>query len=134
MPAGSSCRSRSSFTCSPHKGGTIHLLLSRPCSGFATEPLASYPRAIQRLQREGHLGHEVEHRTSKYLNNVIEADHGALKRVIRPTRGFQRMTTAYATLKGFEVMRMIRRGHCVLREAGAKGEIRLVNQSFGLAA
>jgi transposase-like protein len=27
-------------------------------------------------------------------NNIIEADHGALKRVIRPTHGFQRMKTA----------------------------------------
>jgi transposase-like protein len=43
-------------------------------------------------------------------NNIIKADHSALKRVIRPTRGFQRMKTASATLKGFEVMRMIRRG------------------------
>jgi transposase-like protein len=105
-----------------------------PPFSITTDKHASYPRAIQRLQREGHLRHEVERRTSKYLNNVIEADHGALKRVIRPTRGFQRMTTAYATLKGFEVMRMIRRGHCLLREAGAKGEIRLVNRLFGLAA
>ena len=67
-------------------------------------------------------------------NNIIEADHGALKRVIRPTRGFQRMETASATLKGFEVMRMIRRGHCMLPEPGVTGEIRLVNQLFGLAA
>jgi IS6 family transposase len=35
---------------------------------------------------------------------------------------------------GFEIMRMIRRGHCDLREPGATGEIRLVNQLFGLAA
>ena len=77
---------------------------------------------------------DVEHRTSKYLNNIIEADHGALKRMIRPTRGFQRMKTAAATLKGFEVMRMIRRGDCILRQAGPIGEIRLVNQFFGLAA
>jgi transposase-like protein len=62
---------------------------------------------------KGNLGVDVEHRTSKYLNNIIEADHGALKRVIRPTRGFQRMKTASAPLKGFEVMRMIRRGHCI---------------------
>jgi transposase, IS6 family len=40
------------------------------------------------------LSKDVEHRTSKYLNNIIEADHGALKRMIRPTRGFQRMKTA----------------------------------------
>jgi hypothetical protein len=44
------------------------------------------------------------------------------------------MKTARATLKGIEVMRMIRRGHCVLTRAGAIGEIRLVNQLFGLAA
>jgi transposase, IS6 family len=68
------------------------------------------------------------------LNNIIKADHGALRRMIRPTRGFQRMKTAYTTLKGFEVMRMIRRGHCVLTQTGATGEIRLVNRLFGLAA
>ncbi|WP_455851189.1 DDE-type integrase/transposase/recombinase [Mesorhizobium sp. BHbdii] len=67
-------------------------------------------------------------------NNTIEADHGALKRVIRPTRGFQRMKTAYATIKGFAVMRMIRRGPCMLPESGATGEIHLVNQLLGLAA
>jgi len=39
-----------------------------------------------------------------------------------------------ATLKGFEVMRMIHRGHCMLRHPGATGEIRLVNQLFGLIA
>ena len=105
-----------------------------PPSSITTDKLASYPKAIRRLQSEGLLSKEVEHRTSKYLNNVIEADHGALKRVIRPTRGFQRMKTAYATLKGFEVMRMIRRGHCILQAAGTTGEIRLVNQLFGLAA
>jgi hypothetical protein len=33
----------------------------------------------------------TKHRTCKYLNNIIEADHGALKRVIRPVRGFQTM-------------------------------------------
>ena len=38
MPAMSSCRLPRSFTCSPHECGTGHLLLSRPCSGFATEP------------------------------------------------------------------------------------------------
>ncbi len=105
-----------------------------PPSSITTDKLASYPKAIRRLQNEGLLPKDVEHRTSKYLNNIIEADHGALKRPIRPTRGFQRMATAYATLKGFEVMRMIRRSHCILSRPGLKGEIRLVNQMVGLAA
>jgi transposase-like protein len=94
----------------------------------------SSSKRIRILQSEGLLSNDVEHRTSKYLNNVIEADHGALKRVIRPTRGFQRMRTAYTTIKGFEVMRMIRRGHCVLPQPNVTGEIRLVNQLFGLGA
>ena len=112
----------------------LKTLKAFPPSSITTDKLASYPKAIQRLQDEGLLSKHVEHRTSKYLNNIIEADHGALKRVIRPTRGFQQIKTARAALKGFEVMRMIRRGHCVLARPGAIGEIRLVNQLFGLAA
>ncbi len=42
------------------------------------------------------------------------------------------MTMASATTRGFEVMRMIRRGHYGLAQRGATGEIRLVNQLFGL--
>jgi transposase-like protein len=105
-----------------------------PPSSITTDKLASYPKAIRRLQNNGLLPQDVEHRTSKYLNNIIEADHGALKRVIRPTRGFQTMKTAAATLTGFETMRMIRRGHCIQRERQAAGEVRLVNQLFGLVA
>jgi hypothetical protein len=45
---------------------------------------------------------------------TVDPDHGALERMIGPTRGFQRMATAFATIKGFEVMRMIRHGHCGL--------------------
>jgi transposase-like protein len=112
----------------------IKVMSHSPPFSITTDKLAAYPKAILRLQDEGLLPKHVEHRTSKYLNNILEADHGALKRVIRPTRGFQSMKTAAATLTGFEIMRMIRRGHCIQRECRATGEIRLVNQLFGLAA
>jgi transposase-like protein len=105
-----------------------------PPSSITTNKLASYPKAIRRLQGEGLLSKDVEHRTSKYLTNIIGADHAALKRVIRPTHGFQTMNTAAATLKGFEIMRMIRRSHYIQRDRRAAGEIRLVNQLYGLAA
>jgi transposase, IS6 family len=105
-----------------------------PPSSITTDKLASYPKAILRLQNEGLLPNDVVHRTSKYLNNILEADHGALKRVIRPTRGFQSMKTAAATLTGFEIMRMFRRSHCIQRKRQATGEIRLISQLFGLAA
>src|SRR5512134_1672793 len=78
-----------------------------PPVSITTDKLGSYPKALRRLKRTGELKDTVRHRTSKYLNNRIEADHGALKRLIRPTRGFQSMKTAYATIKGFEIMRMI---------------------------
>ncbi|WP_414476200.1 DDE-type integrase/transposase/recombinase [Microvirga sp. M2] len=61
-------------------------------------------------------------------NNILEADHGTLKRVIRPTCSFQTMKTAAATLTGFEIMRMLRRGHYNKRGCRATGEIRLNNQ------
>jgi transposase-like protein len=62
------------------------------------------------LKREGKLDRETAHRQVKYLNNVIEADHGKLKILIKPVRGFKSIPTAYATIKGFEVMRALRKG------------------------
>jgi transposase, IS6 family len=44
------------------------------------------------------------------------------------------MKTASATIKGFEIIRMIRRGHCIFKDPGAKGEVRFVNKLFDIAA
>jgi len=44
------------------------------------------------------------------------------------------MKTAYATIKGFEVMRMIRRGHCITCKPHVKDEIHRVNKLFDVAA
>ncbi|WP_262268884.1 transposase [Microvirga yunnanensis] len=71
-----------------------------PPSSITADRLAFYPKSIRRLQSEVLLSKDAVHPTSKYLNNIIEADHSALKRVIRPTRGFQRMKIASATIKG----------------------------------
>ncbi len=32
------------------------------------------------------------HRQVKYLNNIIEADHGKLKRLVKPVRSFKSMS------------------------------------------
>ncbi len=103
-----------------------------PPSSITTDQLGSYPKAILRLQREGRLAAGTKHRTCKYLNNIIEADHGALKQVIRPSRGFQTMKTAAATIKGFEVMRMIRRGHCLTCKPSVKDEVPFINKLFDI--
>jgi transposase, IS6 family len=115
-------------------GKALKIMKDWPPSLITTDKLASYPKAIRRLKREGKLAAKTRHRTSKYLNNIIEADHGALKPMIRRVRGFKTMRTASATIKGFEIMRMIRRGHCILKDPGARGEVRFVNNLFNIAA
>ena len=69
-----------------------------------------------------------------YLNNVIEADHGKLKQMIRPVRGFKTLKTAYATIKGFEVMRALRKGQARMFaiQGGVVGEARIVERAFGI--
>ncbi len=44
------------------------------------------------------------------------------------------MKTAIATIKGFEIMRMIRRGQGLTCKRGVRNEIRFVNQLFQVAA
>src|SRR3546814_2909937 len=51
-----------------------------------TDKAPSYGAAITELKREGKLDRETAHRQVKYLNNVIEADHGKLKILIKPVR------------------------------------------------
>ena len=97
-----------------------------------TDKDKAYDPAIKALKEEGTCSESLSHRQVKYLNNRIESDHGKLKRVIHPVRGFQSKRTAYATIKGFEVMRMFRKGQmdrwCY--EQGIAGEVRLLERQF----
>ncbi|GBR55038.1 putative transposase [Neokomagataea thailandica NBRC 106555] len=79
-----------------------------------TDKASTYGIAINELQKNGKLPDTVKHRQVKSLNNVIEADHGKLKQLIRPVRGFKSLKTAYATIKGFEVMRVLKKGQAEL--------------------
>ncbi|GKJ63281.1 hypothetical protein NUBL21982_45490 [Klebsiella pneumoniae] len=79
----------------------------------------------------GRCPSDVEHRQIKYRNNVIECDHGKLKRIIGATLGFKSMKTAYATIKGIEVMRALRKGQASAFYYGDPlGEMRLVSRVF----
>ncbi|WP_371325682.1 DDE-type integrase/transposase/recombinase, partial [Corynebacterium sp. HMSC072G08] len=46
----------------------------------------------------------VEQRQVKYLNNILEGDHGRLKRTLGPKGAFKNRTSAHRTLKGMEAM------------------------------
>jgi putative transposase len=49
-------------------------------------------------------------RQNKYLNNVVEQDHRAIKRIIKPMIGFKNFRCARIFLSGIETMQMIRKG------------------------
>ena len=74
-------------------------------------------------------------RSCKYLNNIIEQDHRFIKRRVKPGLGFWSFQTAWRTLRGYEVMNMVRKGQ---RHGVPKGDIvsqnRMIAQIFGLAA
>ncbi len=73
----------------------------------------------------------IEIRQCKYLNNVIEQDHRAVKRLTRPMLGFQSFWAAQNTLAGIEVMHMIRKGQ-LQRDGGE--EQTPAEQFYSLAA
>jgi len=59
---------------------------------MATSPLKKIPRGF------------------KYLNNIVEQDHRAVKRKVRPMLGFKSFWAARCTIAGIEVMHAIRKG------------------------
>src|SRR5512144_3119009 len=67
--------------------------------------------AIESLQEE--TGQAIEIRQSKYLNNLVEQDHRAVKRIVRSMLGFNSFRSARVTLQGIELMHMIKKGQMV---------------------
>ncbi len=47
---------------------------------------------------------------NKYLNNIVEQDHRAIKRIIKPMMGFKDFRSARIILSGIEIAHMIRKG------------------------
>jgi len=62
-------------------------------------------------------GSAIVIRQVKYLNNVVEQDHRAVKRVTRPMLGFKSFAAGQSTLVGIELMHMIKKRQMV-SEAG----------------
>ncbi len=58
-------------------------------------------------------------RQSKYLNNIVEQDHRAIKRITRPMLGFKSFWSARIIIAGIETMHMIKKGqmNCPARSA-----------------
>ena len=70
---------------------------------------------------------DIEIRQVKYLNNIDEQDHPAIKRAVRPMLGFKSFWSAAITLAGIELMHMIRKGrlraNCVPRSNSIRSPV-----------
>ena len=70
---------------------------------IVTDKAPSIGSAFRKLQRNG-LYTKTEHRTVKYLNNLIEQDHRPIK---RRNKFYRSLRTASTTIKGMETIRGI---------------------------
>jgi transposase-like protein len=69
-------------------------------------------------------------RQVKYLNNIVEQDHRAIKRVTRPMLNFKSFRAARNVLVGIELMHMIRKGQLLLQGCS---ELSFADQFYALA-
>ena len=91
---------------------------------------AANEAAIKRYNEEH--GTAIIIRQVKYLNNIVEQDHRAAKRVTRPMLGFKSFEAGQATLVGIELMYMIKKRQMVV-DAGAEG-LTAAQQFYALAS
>jgi putative transposase len=103
-------------------GTTVFLIITIDKSGANTAGIESY---------------NVEHDTAitirqcKYLNNIVEQDHRAVKRIIRPMLGFKSFRCACVILGGVEIMHMIRKGQL---RSNAGSSLSATREFYSLAA
>jgi transposase-like protein len=90
------------------------------CSGSNAAALAAY---------NVEAGEAIETRQCKYLNNIVEQDHRIVKQKVRAALGFKRFRTARATIKGIELVHMIRKGQVRPLDNGSDAQ-----QFYALAA
>jgi hypothetical protein len=62
---------------------------------------------LRLLRREHPVWHQVRVRSSKYLNDIIEQDHRAIKRRCASMKGFKSFANAAVTIAGIELAHRI---------------------------
>ena len=70
----------------------------------------------------------IEVRQIKYLNNIVEQDHRAIKRVTKPMLNFKSFRSARSVLAGIELMHMIRKG-----QMAEENQMSFAEQFYALA-
>jgi hypothetical protein len=70
-----------------------------------TDRAPTYPLVVEKLVPA------AWHRTDRYANNRIEADHGRLKARLRPMRGLRQDGSASVIIAGHAFVQNVRRGY-----------------------
>ena len=88
---------------------------------------------ISELKKTGELGRRCRCRPVRYVNNVVEQDHRAIKRRVRACQGLRAFRSARRTIQGIEVMNMIRKGQVRwVAKGDTVGQVAFVGRLFGL--
>ena len=82
---------------------------------------AASHRAVREMKAQGRLHKDTRVRSSKYLNNLVEQDHRAIKQRIAPMLGFKQFKSAAITIAGIELLHRIRKGQFALGRLGVHG-------------
>ncbi|AEI96544.1 transposase (plasmid) [Roseobacter litoralis Och 149] len=108
--------------------------LHRPVS-ICTDKAPTYRKVIREINHDydPHFN-SVTHIGRKYLNNRIESEHAALKRLLGYRQIFRSLRSAQATLAGIETKRTLKRDHIHNKQPRVKGEIAFMHQLFQEAA
>lgn len=96
---------------------------------ITSEQSGSNTAAMKRYNRRQKTTITVRH--SKYLNNIVEQDHRAIKRITHPMLGFKSFWAACCTIAGIEVMHAIHKGQ--VAATGERGRTP-AEQFYSLAA
>ena len=78
------------------------------CEKITIDKSGANTAAIEGMRADS--GADIGLRRSKYLNNIVEQDHRAIKRIVRPMMGFKSFHCARVILAGIETMHMIKKG------------------------
>ena len=91
--------------------------------------------AAEALNEDETVETKIELRRVKYLNNIIEQDHRNIKRIVEPMMGFKSFNTARRTLRGIEVMNIIRKEQVNgINQGYSISQAKFIEKIFGVMA
>lgn len=98
---------------------------------ITTDKYAATINTIKSEIRNERLSLTTKHRSSKYMNNIIEQDHRNIKRITDNMLGFKHFKSACSTIQGIEAMSMIKKGQA--NTFSVTDEINLIYRIFNVA-